>query len=377
MEMTITGFRQFWSMALSVWHTGVFGRDIGDIIVALLIFAAFYVLRSLCTRLVLYVFARWAQKGAIHINGGFSEAVASPLQFLFFILGFFFATQYLGFEGLSATIVDNISRSLIAIAIFWTLYNAVTPLGIIFRRLDHVLTQEIIDWLITGAKVAVALVGGATVLQIWGIQVAPVIAGLGLFGVAVALGAQDLFKNLIGGLSVLIERRFHIGDWINVDGVVEGTVERIGFRSTLIRRFDKAPVFVPNQQLSDNAVINFTAMTFRRISWVIGIEYRATSDQLRQIRDGIDAYIANNPAFVSPDEASRTVRIDSFGASSIDIVVICFTHATDYAGWMEVKEALAFEIKKIVEGAGAGFAFPSQSLYVETLPDQSPAATQD
>lgn len=368
MEGTITGLSQFWAMALSVWHTGVFGRDVGDVIVALLIFALFYVLRALCSRLVVYYVHRWAQKGHIHINGGLGDAVAKPLQFLFLILGFFFATRYLGFEGLSAEIVDNISRSLIAIAIFWTIYNAIMPLGTIFRRLDHVLPQEIIEWMITGAKIAVALVGGATVLQIWGIQVAPVIAGLGLFGVAVALGAQDLFKNLIGGLSVLIERRFRIGDWINVEGVVEGTVERIGFRSTLIRRFDKAPVYVPNQNLSDNAVINFTAMTFRRIAWVIGIEYRASSDQLRQIRDGIDAHIAGNPAFVASEKASRTVRIDSFGPSSIDIVVTCFTHATDYAGWMEVKEGLAFAIKQIVEEAGAGFAFPSRSIYVETMP---------
>jgi len=93
--------------------------------------------------------------------------------------------------------------------------------------------------------------GFATVLQVWGIQVGPILAGLGLFGVAVALGAQDLFRNLIGGLCVLIEKRFKVGDWIMVDGVVEGTVEHIGFRSTKVIRFDLSPVFVPNQKLSD------------------------------------------------------------------------------------------------------------------------------
>lgn len=212
------------------------------------------------------------------------------------------------------------------------------------------------------------LVAGATILQTWGVQVAPIIAGLGLFGVAVALGAQDLFKNLIGGVSILVERRFGMGDWILVDGVVEGTVEKIGFRSTLVRRFDKAPVYVPNQKLADNAVTNFSAMTYRRISWKIGLEYRTTVDQLRRIRDGIEDYIANNDAFVKPPLAARFVRVDSFADSSIDIMIYCFTHTIVWGEWLVAKEELATNVKRIVEDAGAGFAFPSRSIYVETMP---------
>src|SRR5690606_24926556 len=104
----------------------------------------------------------------------------------------------------------------------------------------------------------------ATILEIWGIKVAPILAGFGLLGVAVALGAQDLFKNLIAGLLILSEKRFSIGDWVRVKDLVEGTVESIGFRSTVIRRFDLSPVYVPNTMLSDNAVINFSNMIFRR-----------------------------------------------------------------------------------------------------------------
>ncbi|HBM12598.1 MAG TPA: mechanosensitive ion channel protein MscS, partial [Rhodospirillaceae bacterium] len=118
-----------------------------------------------------------------------------------------------------------------------------------------------------------------------------------------------LFKNLIAGILILVEKRFAIGEWIQVDGVVEGTVESIGFRSTFVRRFDKAPVFVPNAQLSDVAVTNFSRMTYRRIYWVIGVEYRTTTDQLRQIRDGIEDYITSNPDFVAADKATLFVRL--------------------------------------------------------------------
>ena len=88
----------------------------------------------------------------------------------------------------------------------------------------------------------IIFLGIVAVLEIWGIKIGPVIAGLGLLGVAVALGAQDLFKNLISGIIVLLEKRFKIGDVINVPGHTEGTVEQIGFRSTLIRMFDSTPI---------------------------------------------------------------------------------------------------------------------------------------
>jgi len=218
----------------------------------------------------------------------------------------------------------------------------------------------------------VILVGVATVLQIWGIQIGPIIAGAGLFGVAVALGAQDLFKNLIAGILILGEKRFRKGDWILVDGVVEGTVEAIGFRSTMVRRFDKAPVMVPNAKLSDTAVTNFSEMTHRRIYWHIGVEYSTSVDQLRQIRDGISDYISGNDEFVPATEASTFVRIDRFNDSSIDILVYCFTQTTKWGEWLEIKERLAYEIMDIVHGAGTGFAFPSTSLYIESLPADQP-----
>lgn len=364
----MSDFGKFWALASSVWETGVFGRSIGQLLIALVIFGLFFVLRGLFARYLLSFLDRWTERTTTTFDDALRNAITDPLKFLFLILGVFFSTQYLAFSGTTELVVENINRSLIVVAIFWTLRNAVEPLGEFIRNLNRMLTPEIVDWMITGARVGVILIGAATVLQIWGIQVAPIIAGLGLFGVAVALGAQDLFKNLIGGLSILVERRFGFGDWIKVDGVVEGTVEKIGFRSTLIRRFDKAPVYVPNQHLSDNAVTNFTAMTYRRISWSIGLEYRTTHDQLRQVRDEIEAYLIGNEDFVQPPAAALFVRVDAFNASSIDLMVYCFTHTTVWGDWLVLKEKLAYRIKEVVEGAGTGFAFPSQSVYVETMP---------
>jgi MscS family membrane protein len=183
-------------------------------------------------------------------------------------------------------------------------------------------------------------------------------------------------KNLLSGVLILAERRFNVGDWIRVDGVVEGTVETIGFRSTAVRQFDKALVQVPNSVLADNAVINFSQMTHRRIYWKIGVVYGTTVDQLRYIRDEIEAYILNTDEFAKPPEVSTFVRIDSFGASSIDIMLYCFTKTTVWGEWLAVKERLAYRVKEIVEEAKSDFAFPSTSLYVESYPSDQPEVFQ-
>lgn len=374
MEKLTNTLQNFWAVVQSVWQEGVLGRSLTEAFIALAIFLVFFVLRGLFRKFVIRLIERWATKTTNTFDDQLSKALSGPLQLLFTALGLFFAFQSVQFEGDLETLTDNIVRTVITVAIFWALYNMIKPLSGMLRRLEGLLTGEMLTWLITGIRWGVLFLGVATVLQLWGIQVAPILAGLGLFGVAVALGAQDLFRNLIGGLCVLIEKRFKIGDWIMVDGVVQGTVEHIGFRSTKIRRFDLSPVFVPNQKLSDNAVTNFSRMTYRRIFWSISLEYRITLDQLKAIRDKIEKYLLTNDAFVNPPAASMFVRIDAFNASSIDLMLYTFTHTTVWGEWLAHKEELAYEIKSIVEGEGANFAFPSQSLYIEQQPEGTPEA---
>jgi MscS family membrane protein len=315
---------------------------------------------------------RWAEKSSNRLDNKVIAALEGPIRFIPLVMGAFFAVQYLELSGLFASVAGNIVRSLVIFNIFWAFYRMVDPLSFLLGRLEQIFTHAMVDWLVKAIKAVFFFIGAATVLEVWGIEVGPLIAGLGLIGVAVALGAQDLFKNLIAGILIIAEKRFAAGDWIKVDGVVEGTVESIGFRSTRIRRFDKAPVQVPNSELSDNAVTNFSAMTHRRIYWTIGVEYRSSVEQLRRIRDEIEAYVLDSPEFAKPPEVATFVRIDRFSDSSIDIMLYCFTKTTDWGDWLEIKERLACKIKDIVEGAGSSFAFPSQSLYVETLPTETP-----
>lgn len=366
--MTPADLKSFWDAVVDVWVNGLYGVDIGRYITAVGIFLFFIVLRRLFTKVVSYRLRRFTDKTSNKFDNRLVSALEPPIRFLPIVMGVFFATQHLALDGIAGTFLFKVNRSLIVFAIFWALFNAIDPLSFWVRRLERVFTPSLVEWLIKATKAAFCFIGAATILEVWGIQVGPIIAGMGLLGVAVALGAQDLFKNLISGILILSERRFQRGDWIRVDGVVEGTVESIGFRSTLVRRFDYAPVYVPNAKLSDSLVINFSKMTHRRIYWKIGIRYGATVDQLREIRDGISDYLNDNADFVKPPFGELFVCIDGFGESSIDLMVYCFTRTTAWGQWLTIKEALAFRIKEIVLGAGANFALPSRSLYVETIP---------
>lgn len=366
--MTKQGLSDFWTLVLDVWNNGLYGIDISRILLGIGILLLFIVLRNLFSRIVVNRIRAFVNRTKNEIDDAIVDTLEAPIRLVPVVLGVFLATNYLNLPDDYMVMIYNINRSLIAFTIFWALFRATTPLSQVFDSSKaRFLTISMVGWLTKALKAAFVLLGAATILEVWGIQVGPLIAGLGLFGVAVALGAQDLFKNLIAGLFILGEKRFNIGDWVLINGVVEGTVESIGFRTTTIRRFDKAPVYVPNTKLADHAVINFSRMTYRRIKWVIGLEYNSSEKQLRAIRQAIETYLAENDAFARPEDTSTFIRIDHFADSSINLLLYCFTKTTDWLEWLAIKEELLLTIKGIVEEQGAGFAFPSQSIYIEQM----------
>ncbi len=355
----------FANLVSSVWNQGVFGIDLNNILVAIVILLIFTILRSVFSKIVIGRLKVVVKKSKTKIDDTMLEAFDGPLRFFPLVIGVYISTQYLNLNTTLELFAANLNRSLITIQIFWFLYKIIDPISSFVHKLGELLTNDLIDWGVRILKFFIFVIGAAAVLEIWGIKVGPILAGLGLLSVAVALGAQDLFKNLISGILILLEKRFQNGDWIKVENIVEGVVEKIGFRSTLVRRFDSSPVMVPNFNFAENAVTNFSNMKSRRIYWNIGLEYRTTRDQLRKIRDEIDDYITNDGNFVKSSEQPLFVRIEKFSDSSIDLLIYCFATTTNWGEWLEIKEKLALEIKEIVEKNGAGFAFPSQSIYIE------------
>jgi len=349
----------------SIWNEGALGLTYGEISTVVLIIAFALIIRGLFARSIVRGITRAAAGTKTQFDDALVEAIATPLKLVPLIIGIYFALEIIDIEGVVAQNADRAVQSVITLAVFWTLSRAVHAFEFLFTGLRNNLSSAVVDWMVKFLEGSLIIFGFLAVASIWNIPVAPILASLGVFGIAIGLGAQDLFKNLISGILIMTEKRFGPGEWIQVDGVVEGTVEKINFRSTLIRRFDKSPIYVPNGLLSDNPLTNFSRMTHRRIKWVIGVEYRTTVEQLRYIRDEIEALIWNDPRFARPPEAALFVRVNSFNDSSIDFLIYCFTHTTNWGEWLAIKEELATNIYEIIERAGTGFAFPSRTLYMQ------------
>jgi len=367
----MSSINEFFALFIDVWEKGIFGINASEIIIGFIIFLLFYVLRRLFARFVIGRLNKIVSKSSTSIDDTVVQVIEGPLKFLPVVIGFFIASSYIDKHEDIQNFTDLVNRTLITIFIFWLLHQLIVPFAFLVKSFEEKLTTALVDWTLKGLKIIIIILGIVAILELWGIKVGPVIAGLGLFGVAVALGAQDLFKNLISGIMILMERRFMIGDVISVNGEAEGTVEQIGFRSTLIRQFDSNVVTVPNFKFAEQSVTNYTRRIHRRIRWIIGLEYRTTVEQLKNIRNNIKTHIDNNDSFANDGSTyykSSFVRVENFSDSSIDMLVECFTKVSDWKKFIETKENLAIKIKEIVENENAGFAFPSQSIYVETLP---------
>jgi len=356
-------FENFSTLFLEVWKKGILGVDIFQIVIGLGIFLIFLLFRGLISKVIIGRLKKIAKRTTNKLDDTFVQAMEGPARFFPIVIGFFIASYYLEFSPESQSFIDNVNKSLITILIFWLIHQLIQPVTYLLGGLEKVLTKELIGWIVKALKILIFILGAAAVLELWGIKIGPIIAGLGLVGVAVALGAQDLFKNLISGILVLVEKRFKVDDWIIVENIIEGIVEGIGFRSTAVRKFDKSLAIIPNFQFAENAVINVSATTNWIISWVITLQYNTTVEQLKKVRDEIEKYITTHKDYKI--SLGHAVRVDKFSDSSIDMYIRCFTVTDDWDEWLKVKERLAIEIKQIVEKNNASFAFPSQSIYVE------------
>ena len=356
-------FENFSTLFLEVWKKGILGVDIFQVLIGLGIFLIFLLFRGLISKVIIGRLKKIAKRTTNKLDDTFVQAMEGPARFFPIVIGFFIASYYLEFSPETQSFIDNVNKSLITILIFWLIHQLIQPVTYLLGGLEKVLTKELIGWIVKALKILIFILGAAAVLELWGIKIGPIIAGLGLVGVAVALGAQDLFKNLISGILVLVEKRFKVGDWIIVENIIEGIVERIGFRSTVVRKFDKSLAIIPNFQFAENAVINVSATTNWIISWTITLQYNTTVEQLKKVRDEIEKYITTHKDYKI--SLGHAVRVDKFSDSSIDMYIRCFTVTDDWDEWLQVKERLALEIKQIVEKNNASFAFPSQSIYVE------------
>ena len=293
------------------------------------------------------------------------SALRGPLRLLLTAIGAEAAQPLLGLPDNVSLWVDRGLAAIAAVAIFWAVLRAVDVACELASASPWAAENPASRTLITigrriGKVLIVALAVG-TALSVFGVSVASLIAGLGVGGLAVALAAQKSFENLLGAFAIGVDQPFREGDVINVDGAFTGTVERVGLRSTQIRTLDRTVISLPNGQLSEKRIETFAARDRIRIHAVLGMTYSTTPAQMRAIMEALKDTLKNHEK-VWQDEIY--IRFISFGASSLDIEVMCWINTTAFAEFADVRSALFLTFMDIVEQNGGDFAFPTRTVHV-------------
>ncbi len=224
------------------------------------------------------------------------------------------------------------------LVVTWTVFKFIDALAILATERSRTdggtLDNTLIPTLRKAFKVFVAVVVFVVVVQNLGYSVSGLLGALGVGGLAMALAAKDTLANLFGGVTILIDRPFRPGDWITLPSA-DGVVEEIGLRSTRIRTFAKTLVSIPNSVLANAAVENHSLMPKRRIKFSVGVTYGTTPGQMREAVRRVEDYLRGNPAI---HQDFLMVKFTDFGASSLDILVYCFTVTTDWVEHLQARQ---------------------------------------
>jgi MscS family membrane protein len=346
-----------------VFTESLFEIPIGNIIVAFFSFFFFLLLRKLFATLVIQVLHPFTKSTKNNYDERILLALKGPIAFVFIIIGvrLFFALLFW-----ESDIIEHIINSMIAYNLFWALYELINALrGIVYHftsRFNPELSYEVGNFILAIIKGIILIIGLAAILQVWGINIGGLIAGLGIGGLAFALAAKDTAANLFGSIALLLDKSIRIGEWIKI-GDVEGTVEDIGMRTTKIRSFGKSLITLPNQVIANSPIENFSRRGIRRIKMTIGVTYSTTAEQMQNILHDIKEMLKNHEGIAQKE--TMLVNFTSFDDSSMGIFIYTFTNTSNWQKYMDIKEDVNLKIMGIVEKNGSDFAFPSQSLYIE------------
>jgi MscS family membrane protein len=299
-------------------------------------------------------------------------AVRRPLGWVVNLVAVYFAMVLLEPPESVATIGTLIMQTVGTVLVAWVIYKLIdVATGSLVSRAaqtESEMDDQLVPLVRRVVRVVLCMIVGIAIIQQWGYDVTSLIAGLGIGGLAFALAAKPTLSNWFGSVMIFTDRPFQMGDWVRTD-VGEGIVEVVGLRSTKIRTFSDTLITVPNADIATRAIENCSAMTKRRLRTHIGLLYGTTSSQMEQILEAIKQRLRDDERI---ENDTFKVFFDGFGASSLDVLVQCWMSTTASQEFLEIQQRLLLDIMAIVEDGGSGFAFPSQSVYLE---NSVPSAT--
>ena len=308
----------------------------------------------------------------------FDSLLTRPIAFFIMlsILYFGFHAAEFDFGELESTLGERIYNGLVVIvtkgfslifiySIFRILLRIVDYVGLILlKRADETeskMDDQIIPFAIEIIKFIVYIFAVFIILgSVIGVNIAALVAGLGIGGIALAMASKESLENLLGSFTIFLDKPFTVGDTVTA-GSVTGTVEKVGFRSTQLRTFDKSLVTVPNKMMVDAHLDNLGMRPVRRVKFNIGLNYETTAEQMKKIVSDIQNMVDNHPK--TNDEGK--VKFQEFGSSSLDVLVMYFVDSPSWEDLIDVREDINYKIMEIVKKHNSDFAFPSTTVYLQ------------
>ena len=306
--------------------------------------------RAVLARLTGRVRTEWAERSLLRLGG--------PLSALWAVALFTALEPWLVLGGAADAVLERVLRAVAYLVFFWAGFRLVDVAFLAFGAAPFARGNAGLRGLLPlGRKVSKVLLlglGAVAVLNELGFQVASLLTGLGIGGVALALAAQKTVENLFGSVAIGVDQPFRVGDFVKVEDFV-GTVESIGMRSTRFRTLDRTLITIPNGKLADSRTETFAARDRIRLYTNLALAYHTRAPQMRAVLSGIEQALRAHP-LIAPD--APAVRFTEFREFALNVEVMAWFGTSDWGEFTKVRQELFLRFMEIVEEAGAEFAFP-------------------
>ena len=333
---------------------------------------------KLITKLLFTLFQKFSREIKVET---FLGLLVKPIEFLISVMILYVAINQLSYPLDLVIFKRTINKSLYTITIIevidklFLFLMIFSSFRILLRTIDFVshvfayrasLTEsktddQMVPFLRELSKIVTIILGVFVVLgMVFNMNVATIIASLGIGGLAIALAAQDTLANLLGSFTIFADKPFVVGDLVRVAGY-DAVVEKVGFRSTVVRTLDKTLVIIPNKKMIDSPLENLTLRNLRRVKFTIGLLYGTPPDVIKKICEEIKSFIDEH----KETSTDTTVAFDAFNESSLDILVLYYIEIVDYNVYMQIKQEINYKVMDIVLKNGGDFAYPSRTIYHE------------
>lgn len=330
------------------------------------LFFAILLLTLVARRLVVGVFTFWLTKAAQRTPWSLDDKLVpllrGPVGMLTLVVGLFLALGSLSLSADLDIFVLRLFQASTMTVVFWgvlRLVDALSDVLVEMAREREMGIYHFIPLLKKTTRVFLIIVAVILVIQNLGYSVGSLLAGLGIGGLAVALAAQESLSNFFGSISILADRPFKVGDWIQVGDRVDGDVEEIGLRSTKVRTWAKSQMTIPNKILASEIIENWSRMPKRRVKQVVGVTYSTSPADMEGLVQDIRQLLREDEGV---HQEFILVNFTDFGDSALEILVYYFTKSTKWLEHMDVRQRINLKIMLAVDARGSSIAFPTRTL---------------